>query len=94
MKQNRIKLNFFTYGLICATTIFVLMGANYSRTQTDKEEVGRYQLNTNFTGKKNVVYRLDTKYGDLHVYTPVDNFYDVVDFNSNTWDRVSLKVHR
>ncbi len=94
MKRNRIKLNFFAYGLICATLIFVLMGANYSRTQTDKEEVGRYQLKTSLNGAKSVVYRLDTKYGDLHVYTPVDNFYDVVDFNNNTWGRVSLKAIR
>ncbi len=92
MKQNRNKLIYFAFGLIFASVIFLLMGAHYSKKQTEKyEEVGRFQFDTNFIGARSTIYRLDTKYGIVHIYTPHNNFYDLIDFNNDTLERVSLK---
>ena len=92
MKQNREKFFYFGFGLLFAAIIALLMGAHSSKKRDENyEESGRFQIETNLVGIKSTIYRLDTKYGDLHIYTPQDNFYDVIDFNNDTFERVSLK---
>ena len=92
MKQGKDKLLYFAFGLLFALIMFLLMGAHSSSKRSELyEEMGRFQIETSFIGAKSTVYRLDTKYGDLHIYTPQDNFYDVIDFNNDTFERVSLK---
>ncbi|KAA3605617.1 MAG: hypothetical protein D8M57_14865 [Candidatus Scalindua sp. AMX11] len=92
MKQNREKFVSFASGLLFAAIISLCMGAYSSHKRSEKyEELGRFQFETNFIGAKSTIYRLDTKYGDLTIYTPQDNFYDAIDFNNDTFERVSLK---
>lgn len=92
MKQNREKFFYFAFGLLFAVIIALLMGAHSSKKRDEKyDEPGRFQIETSRIGLKSMIYRLDTRYGDLHIYTPQDNFYDVIDFNNDTFERVSLK---
>ncbi len=92
MKQNREKFVYFAFGLIFASMMFLFMGAHSSNKRDENyEELGRFQIETDFIGTRNTIYRLDTKYGDLTIYTPQENVYDVIDFSKNTFERVSLK---
>ncbi len=92
MKQRKEKLLYFAFGLLSAAIFALLMGAYSSNKRNENyDETGRFQFETNFIGLKSTIYRLDTKFGDLHIYTPQDNFYDVIDFNKDTFERVSLK---